>query len=85
MTCTLTIGWLSAAVENTIDFFAENALEHERTGEMIDRIGLVNFLEGIGRDIDANMILEPRCNPYVRMDGWDEEVEKANERKANAA
>ena len=71
--------------QNTIDFFAENALEHERTGEMIDRIGLVNFLEGIGRDIDANMILEPRCNPYVRMDGWDEEVEKANERKANAA
>ena len=34
--------------EETIDFFAENALEHERTGEMIDRIGLVNFLEGIG-------------------------------------
>jgi len=53
--------------QNTIDFFAENALEHERTGEMIDRIGLVNFLEGIGMDIDANMILEPRSNPYVRM------------------
>jgi sulfite reductase alpha subunit len=29
-----------------VDFFAENALEHERTGEMIERIGLVNFLEG---------------------------------------
>jgi dissimilatory sulfite reductase (desulfoviridin) alpha/beta subunit len=28
-----------------VDFFAENALEHERTGEMIERIGLVNFLE----------------------------------------
>ena len=71
--------------QNTIDFFAENALEHERTGEMIDRIGLVNFLEGIGVDIDPNMIKEPRSNPYVRMDGWDEEVEKANQRKANAA
>jgi sulfite reductase alpha subunit len=71
--------------QNSIDFFAENALEHERTGEMIDRIGLVNFLEGIGVDIDANMILHPRSNPYVRTDGWDEEVEKANERKANAA
>jgi sulfite reductase alpha subunit len=71
--------------QNTIDFFAENALEHERTGEMIDRIGLVNFLEGIGVDIDPNMIKEPRSNPYVRMDGWEEEVEKANQRKANAA
>ncbi len=33
--------------QKIIDFFAENALEHERTGEMIERIGLVNFLEGI--------------------------------------
>ncbi len=71
--------------QDTIDFFAENALEHERTGEMIDRIGLVNFLEGIGVDVDPNMILHPRANPYVRMDGWEEEVEKANERKAQAA
>ncbi|MDD5241617.1 MAG: dissimilatory-type sulfite reductase subunit alpha [Sulfuricella sp.] len=71
--------------QSTIDFFAENALEHERTGEMIDRIGLVNFLEGIGVDIDPNMIREPRSNPYVRTDGWDEEVEKAEQRKANAA
>ena len=39
--------------QKVIDFFAENALEHERTGEMIERIGLVNFLEGIGLDIDA--------------------------------
>ena len=39
--------------QKIIDFFAENALEHERTGEMIERIGLVNFLEGIGVDVDA--------------------------------
>jgi sulfite reductase alpha subunit len=76
---------LVEVAQNTIDFFAENALEHERTGEMIERIGLVNFLEGIGVDIDPNMILHPRANPYIRMDGWDEEVEKANERKARAA
>jgi sulfite reductase alpha subunit len=65
-----------------IDFFAENALEHERTGEMIERIGLVNFLEGIEVDIDPNMITNPRMNPYVRTDGWDEEAEKWFERKA---
>ncbi|SCZ59745.1 dissimilatory-type sulfite reductase subunit alpha [Thiohalomonas denitrificans] len=65
-----------------IDFFAENALEHERTGEMIERIGLINFLEGIGLDVDPNMVTQPRSNPYIRMDGWDEEAKKWFERKA---
>ncbi|TRZ66204.1 MAG: sulfite reductase, dissimilatory-type subunit alpha, partial [Rhodocyclaceae bacterium] len=67
-----------------IDFFAENALEHERTGEMIERIGLVNFLDGIGLEVDANMVSAPRTNPYVRADGWDDEVAKINARKAAA-
>jgi sulfite reductase alpha subunit len=70
---------------NTIDFFAENALEHERTGEMIERIGLVNFLEGIGVEVDPNMVAEPRQSSYVRMDTWDEEAEKWFQRKAEAA
>jgi sulfite reductase alpha subunit len=67
-----------------IDFFAENALEHERTGEMIERIGLINFLEGIGIEVDPNMVATPRTNPYVRMDGWDDEVERINAKKAAA-
>lgn len=71
--------------QNIIDFFAENALEHERIGEMIDRIGLVNFLEGIGLELDPNMIAHPRSNPYVRTDGWDEEVAKWNERHGSKA
>ena len=70
--------------QNIIDFFAENALEHERTGEMIERIGIVNFLEALDLEISANMITQPRSNPYVRMDGWDEEVEKINAKKQNA-
>jgi len=70
--------------QKIIDFFAENALEHERTGEMIERIGLVNFLEGIGLDVDANMVSAPRSNPYVRTDGWDEEVAKIKAKKAAA-
>ncbi|MDK9724279.1 MAG: dissimilatory-type sulfite reductase subunit alpha [Sterolibacteriaceae bacterium MAG5] len=70
--------------QTIIDFFAENALEHERTGEMIERIGLVNFLEGVGLDVDANMVNNPRMNPYVRTDGWDEEVAKINAKKAAA-
>ena len=70
--------------QRIIDFFADNALEHERTGEMIERIGLANFLEGIGIEADPNMVVHPRTNPFVRMDGWDEEVAKINARKSAA-
>jgi sulfite reductase alpha subunit len=45
----------------------------------------VNFLDGIGLDIDPNMIASPRTNPYVRMDGWEEEAAKYMERKKAAA
>jgi len=55
-----------------VDFFAEN-------------IGLVNFLEGVELEIDANMVATPRTNPYVRMDGWDEEVARINAKKSAAA
>ncbi len=65
----------------TIDFWAENALEHERCGETIDRIGLVNFLEGVGIDPNPHMITSPRTSSYVRMDTWDEEAEKWKQRQ----
>jgi sulfite reductase alpha subunit len=67
-----------------VDFWAENALEHERVGETIERIGLVNFLEGVGLEADPNMVSSPRTNPYVRTDGWDEEVERLKAAKAAA-
>ena len=70
--------------QRTIDFFAENALEHERTGEMIERIGLPTFLDAMEVEVDANMVNNPRMNPYVRMDGWDEEVAKINAKKKAA-
>jgi len=71
--------------KNIVDFFAENALEHERIGETIERIGLVNVLEAIGVDLDPNMIVHPRTNSFVRTDGWDEEVEKWQARHHDAA
>ena len=76
---------LQELAEEIIDFWAENGLEHERCGEMIERIGLVNFLEGIDVDVDPNMVSSPRQSSYVRMDGWDEEAEKWFERKREAA
>ncbi|MCW9047331.1 MAG: dissimilatory-type sulfite reductase subunit alpha [Gammaproteobacteria bacterium] len=70
--------------EEIIDFWAENGLEHERCGEMIERIGLVNFLEGIDVEVDPNMVSSTRQSSYVRMDGWDDEAIKWFERKAEA-
>ena len=75
---------LNELAETVIDFFAENALEHERVGETIDRIGLSNFLDSIGVDVDPNMVNHPRTSSYVRTDDWDVEAKKWHERKAAA-
>ncbi|MDO9009169.1 MAG: sulfite reductase, dissimilatory-type subunit alpha, partial [Thiobacillus sp.] len=76
---------LNELARNLLDFFAENALDHERTGEMIERIGLANFLEGMNIPVDPNMISAPRSNPYFRGDDWDEQVAKWVEYKQQKA
>ena len=68
-----------------VDFFAENALEHERIGECLDRIGLPAFLEAIGVDPDPNMVNHPRTSCYVRTDDFTDEANKYFERKAREA
>jgi sulfite reductase alpha subunit len=75
---------LTELAEEVIDYWAENGLEHERCGEMVERIGLVNFLEGIGVEVDPNMISETRTSSYVRMDDWDIEAKKWFDRKAES-
>lgn len=67
--------------ETIIDYWAENGLEHERCGEMIDRIGLMNFLDGIGVEVDPAMISHPRISSYIRTDAWEEEAEKWRSRQ----
>ncbi|MDV3240056.1 MAG: dissimilatory-type sulfite reductase subunit alpha [Gammaproteobacteria bacterium] len=73
---------LNALASDIIDFWAENGLEHERCGEMIDRIGLSNFLDGIGVEIEPSMIAHPRTSSYIRMDRWEEEADKWRARQA---
>ena len=73
---------LNELASNIIDFWAENGLEHERCGEMIDRIGLSNFLDGIGVDIEPAMVAHPRTSSYIRLDKWEEEAEKWQARQA---
>jgi sulfite reductase alpha subunit len=71
--------------ERMVEFFADNALEHERIGETIDRIGLPAFLEAMDIDVDPNMVNHPRTSCYVRTDDFDEEAAKWFERKARDA
>ncbi len=73
---------LQELARKVLDFFAENALDHERLGETIERIGLANFLEAVELPVDPSMVLHPRTNPYVRTDDWDEQVAKSGTRKA---
>ena len=73
--------YLVELAEKTIDYWADNALEHERCGEMIERIGLQNFLDGIEEDVDPNMVANPRESSYVRVDDWDDEAKKWYEKQ----
>ncbi len=73
---------LQEFAETCIEFFADNALEHERVGETIDRIGLPDFLEAVGVEADPNMVNHPRTSSYVRTDDFTEEADKWFERKA---
>ena len=75
---------LVALARTMMEFFADNALEHERIGETIDRIGLPTFLEAVGIDPDPNMVRQPRTSSYVRTDDFTEEAEKYLARKASA-
>jgi sulfite reductase alpha subunit len=70
--------------ETIIEYWAENGLEHERCGEMIERIGLANFLDGIGIAPDPNMLNHPRQSSYIRTDEWDTAAEEWYARQAEA-
>ncbi len=76
---------LEEFAEECIEFFADNALEHERIGECIDRIGVPAFLEAMNIPADPNMVNHPRTSSYVRTDDFDEEAAKYFERKAREA
>ena len=76
---------LQEFAETCLEFFADNALEHERIGETIDRIGLPTFLDAVGVEPDPNMVKHPRTSSYVRTDDFDEEAAKWFERKARDA
>jgi sulfite reductase alpha subunit len=52
-------------VSRVWDFWDEYGKNRERVGELIQRVGMANFLDGIGLDPVPEMISAPRDNPYV--------------------
>lgn len=55
------------------DFWDEYGTNRERIGEMIQRVGLPAFLEGIGLDPVPEMVSAPRDNPYIFFKDGEEE------------
>jgi sulfite reductase alpha subunit len=47
------------------DWWDENGRTRERVGELIERLGMRNFLKGVGLKPVPQMINRPRSNPYV--------------------
>jgi len=64
---------LKDLVERIWDFWGENGKVRERVGELIQRVGLGNFLEEIGVEPSPYMISQPRDNPYIFYEEYLEE------------
>ena len=52
--------------DTVIEWWDDNALDHERIGETVERLGMGRFLKEIGLEVDANMVSQPRSNPYFK-------------------
>jgi sulfite reductase alpha subunit len=59
-------------VSRVWEFWDENGKNRERVGELIQRVGMANFLDAIGLDPTPEMISAPRDNPYIFFQPEDE-------------
>ena len=64
---------LKDLVERIWDFWGENGKNRERCGELMQRVGLGNFLEAIDVEPLPQMVAHPRENPYVFYEEYYEE------------
>jgi len=58
------------------DFWGEHGKNRERVGELVQRVGLGNFLEAIGLPPRPEMVAHPRDNPFVFYEEYLEEEEE---------
>ena len=56
---------LKELIRRVWEFWDEYGNNRERIGELIQRLGMANFLDGIGLDPQPEMISAPRDNPYI--------------------
>ncbi|MBT4148033.1 hypothetical protein HOE49_02035 [Candidatus Peregrinibacteria bacterium] len=66
------------------DFWGENGKNRERCGELIQRVGLGNFLEEIEVEPLVEMVAHPRENPYVFYEEYFEEGDDDEEEEDDA-
>ncbi|MHB1679189.1 MAG: dissimilatory-type sulfite reductase subunit alpha [bacterium] len=66
--------WLKGLIANMWEFWDEYGVSRERIGELMQRVGVVTFLEGIGLDPIPEMVEHPRGNPFIKFtDDTDED------------
>jgi sulfite reductase alpha subunit len=65
--------------ERIWDFWGEHGKNRERVGELIQRVGLGNFLEAIELEPQVEMIAHPRENPYIFFEEYFEEGDEEDE------
>ena len=70
---------LKDLIERIWDFWGEHGKNRERTGELMQRVGLGNFLEAIEVDPIPEMVAHPRENPYVFYEEYYEEGDEDDE------
>jgi sulfite reductase alpha subunit len=58
--------WLKGLISNMWEFWDEYGVSRERIGELIGRVGLNTFLEGIGLEPTPEMVEHPRSNPFIK-------------------
>jgi sulfite reductase alpha subunit len=56
---------LKELVSRVWEFWDEYGKNRERVGELIQRVGMANFLDAIGLDPAPEMVSAPRDNPYI--------------------
>jgi len=70
---------LTEMVEEIWDLWCEEGKNRERIGEFIQRVGMGNFLEAIGKEPIAEMVAHPRENPYIFYEEYFEEGDEDEE------
>ncbi len=77
---------LKEIIENVWMFWMEEGKNRERLGELMQRVGLANFVEIVKLKHIPQMIREPRSNPYVFWKeeevpgGWKRDIKEFRER-----